>query len=48
VRSAEYAGARTVYVNLEPLDPPNPSFQKVYLGKAEELLPELLASGSPR
>jgi len=45
VRSAEYAGARTVYVNLEPLDPPNPAFQEVYLGRAEELLPKLLAGG---
>ncbi len=36
-------GARTIYVNLEPLDPPNPAFQETYLGKAEELLSELLA-----
>jgi len=43
VRSAEYAGARTVYVNLEPMSPPNPAFKEVFLGKAEELLPELLA-----
>ncbi len=42
VRSAEYAGARTIYVNLEPLSPRNPAFQEEYLGKAEELLPELL------
>jgi NAD-dependent SIR2 family protein deacetylase len=26
VRSAEYEGARTVFVNLEPLEPPNPMF----------------------
>ncbi|HEV7507636.1 MAG TPA: NAD-dependent deacylase [Thermoanaerobaculia bacterium] len=44
VRSAEYAGARTVYVNLEPMNPPDRAFQEVYLGKAEEILPELLDS----
>jgi NAD-dependent deacetylase len=43
VRSAEYAGARTIYVNLEPLQPANPAFQETYLGRAEELLPRLLA-----
>jgi NAD-dependent deacetylase len=42
VRSAEYAGARTIYVNLEPMKPPNPAFKETYLGRAEELLPELL------
>lgn len=42
VRSAEYAGARTIYVNLEPIDPPNPYFKQVILGRAEEVLPELL------
>jgi NAD-dependent deacetylase len=42
VRSAEYAGARTVYVNLEPMTPRNPAFKEEYLGKAEELLSELL------
>lgn len=42
VRSAEYAGARTVFINLEPLDPPNPMFQEVYLGRAEELVGQLL------
>ena len=41
VRSAEYAGARTLYVNLEPMIPKNPAFKEEYLGKAEELLPEL-------
>jgi NAD-dependent deacetylase len=41
VRSAEYAGARTIYVNLEPLDPPNPAFKEMHLGRAEELLPAL-------
>ncbi|MEM6295919.1 MAG: Sir2 family NAD-dependent protein deacetylase [Myxococcota bacterium] len=41
VRSAEYAGARTVFVNLEPLDPPNPAFHESHLGPAEQLLPTL-------
>ncbi|MBD3307753.1 NAD-dependent deacylase [candidate division KSB3 bacterium] len=43
VQSARNAGARTILVNLEPMDPPNPAFQEEYLGKAEELLPRLLA-----
>ena len=46
VRSAAYAGARTVYVNLEPLSPKNPAFQEEYLGKAEDMLPELLGLGT--
>jgi NAD-dependent deacetylase len=41
-REASYAGARTVLVNLEPPEPPNPYFDEVYLGKAEEILPALL------
>lgn len=45
VRGAEYAGARTVLVNLEPMNPPNPAFQQQVLGKAEELLPRLLGLG---
>lgn len=43
VRSAAYAGARTVYANLEPMTPPNPYFQETHLGAAEELVPELFA-----
>jgi NAD-dependent deacetylase len=46
VRSAEYAGARTVYVNLEPMSPRNPAFQEEYLGRAEELVPELFCAGN--
>lgn len=42
VRSAAYVGARTIIVNLEPIDPPNPYFQEEYLGRAEEILPLLL------
>ncbi len=43
VRSAKYAGARTLYVNLEPMMPRNPEFMEEYLGSAENLLPELFA-----
>ncbi len=42
VRSAEYAGARTILVNLEAMNPPNPAFKEQYLGPAETLLPALL------
>jgi NAD-dependent deacetylase len=42
VRSAEYEGARTIYVNLEPLEPPNPMFAETVLGRAEDVLPTLL------
>jgi NAD-dependent deacetylase len=42
VRAARYAGARTVYANLEPMSPSNPAFQEVVLGRAEELVPRLL------
>lgn len=43
VRGAEYAGARTILVNLEPMSHPNPAFKEQYLGPAETVLPELLA-----
>jgi NAD-dependent deacetylase len=43
VRAAEYAGARTVFVNLEAMNPPNPAFKEQYLGPAETVLPWLLA-----
>ena len=42
VRSAAYNQARTVYVNLEPMEPPNPYFQESHFGPAEQILPELL------
>jgi NAD-dependent deacetylase len=42
VRGAEYAGARTILVNLEPLARPNPAFKEQYFGRAEVLLPKLL------
>ena len=41
VRSADYAGARTISIYLEPTSPHNPYFKEEYLGKAEELLPKL-------
>ena len=37
VHSARHAGARTVYVNLEPLSPPNPAFQESVLGRADQV-----------
>jgi NAD-dependent deacetylase len=45
VRSAKFEGARTIYVNLQPMTPPNPAFGEVILGPAEQLLPELLGAG---
>lgn len=42
VREADYAGARTVLVNLEAPSPPNPYFHELHLGRAEDLLPALL------
>jgi NAD-dependent deacetylase len=43
VRSADYAGARTILINLDPMEPKNPYFREEYLGSAEELVPVLLA-----
>jgi NAD-dependent deacetylase len=42
VRSAKYVGAKTLLVNLEKMDPPDPAFDLEILGKAEETLPTLL------
>jgi len=41
VRSADYEGARTVFVNLTEMDPVNPYFKESVIGKAEDILPEL-------
>jgi NAD-dependent deacetylase len=41
VSSAKYVGARTVLINLEKMNPPNPAFEDEYIGKAEEVLPKL-------
>jgi NAD-dependent deacetylase len=42
VRSARYAGARTILVNLEPMSPANPEFTDEILGRAEQVLPALI------
>ena len=39
VRSASYAGARTILVNLDPRDD---AYDEHHVGRAEELLPRLL------
>src|SRR5262249_53233026 len=44
VREAEYAGARTVFVNVEAPSPPNPYFHDIFLGRAEDVLPALLTA----
>jgi NAD-dependent deacetylase len=42
VRAAKFEGARTIYVNLEPMRPNNPDFGEEALGPAAEVLPKLL------
>ena len=42
VRGAAYNKARTVMVNLTPMETLNPYFEEEYLGRAEEVLPQLL------
>jgi NAD-dependent deacetylase len=42
VREADYAGAKTYFINVEPLSPPNPYFDHAVVGPAEEVLPVLL------
>ncbi|BCM89719.1 NAD-dependent protein deacylase [Abditibacteriota bacterium] len=42
VRSAFDAGARTIFINLTPLEIASPYFGETILGRAEELLPTLL------
>ncbi len=42
VREADFAGARTIFVNVEPPLPPNPYFDEILVGRAEEVLPVLL------
>ncbi|MBK1615075.1 Sir2 family transcriptional regulator [Rubrivivax gelatinosus] len=44
VRAARYAGAHTVYLNLEPMRPRHPAFAEELLGPAEELLPRWLGT----
>jgi NAD-dependent deacetylase len=45
VRSARYVGARTIYVNLEPLVDEDSQFDEQVIGRAEEVLPRLLGVG---
>ena len=42
VRGAAYSHARTVMVNLTQMEPRNPYFEEEHLGRAEEILPQLL------
>lgn len=42
VRSAEYEGAHTIFVNLTPLEPESPTFREVILGSADDIVPRLL------
>lgn len=43
VSIAAYNGARTMLVNLQPMESINHAFQEEYLGKAEEIVPQLLS-----
>ncbi len=47
VRGAKYAGAHTILVNLEPMNPPNPAFDRQIIGRAEDILPQLLGVEAP-
>jgi NAD-dependent deacetylase len=42
-RGADYAGARTIVINPEPMSPANPYFKEEVLEKAEDVLPSLAA-----
>lgn len=44
VRSAKYEGARTILVNLEPMESPSPYFDEEILGRAEDVLPQLFGA----
>lgn len=46
VRSAEYAGARTVLVNLETLERDSSAFADHFIGRAEELLAQIFLGES--
>ncbi|WP_224367503.1 SIR2 family NAD-dependent protein deacylase [Hyalangium versicolor] len=46
VRGAKYAGARTLLVNLTPMQPRHPDFDIEVLGRAERVLPLLLGAAS--
>jgi NAD-dependent deacetylase len=38
VRSADYVGAKTIYINIEPMSPPNKAFHEEVIGRAEDVL----------
>lgn len=42
VRNAKFVGARTVLINLTPMEPKNPDFDEEIIGRAEEILLEWL------
>jgi len=42
VRVARSYGAKTIAINVEPIESATSDFHEVYLGKAEEVLPEFL------
>lgn len=44
VRSARFAGARTLYLNIEPLPEDHRLFHQQFIGPAEEILPVLLGT----
>jgi NAD-dependent deacetylase len=43
VRSAEYEGAHTIFVNLTPLESSSTAFREVLLGAADDVVPTLVA-----
>ena len=44
VRSARYAGARCVLINLEAFDAARELFDEVHVGEADQLVPTLFAA----
>jgi NAD-dependent deacetylase len=46
VRSAKYAGARTMLANLELADNARELFDDIYLGESDKLVPELFETGA--
>jgi len=47
-RSARYAGAETIYINVELMEGGDDSFDRTILGKAEEVLPRIVAETGMR
>lgn len=44
-RSARYVGAQTIYINLEPMESGDDSFDRTILGRAEDVLPRVVGDG---